>query len=349
MRRRDAITSPSLSLPRLRGRVGWGSRRAFISLIGGAAAAAALPLPLSAQQAMPVIGFLRSTSLTPFENLVTAFRQGVKEAGFVEGQNVAIEYRYAHNQEDRLPALVNDLIRQPVAVIVANNASALAAMPATKTVPIVFATGGDPVRDGLVANLNRPGGNITGVVFFSSALGAKRLELLRQLVPEARAIAVLTNPSLPNTAAELREVQAAAQTIGQQLVIVEVGSDRELEAAFAVFLQRGAGALFVGAGPLFNSHRERVVALAARHRLPAIYGLTEFAVAGGLLSYASSQSDAYRQAGVYAGRILKGEKPGDLPVIRSSKFEFVINLKTAKAPGITVPLTLQAQADEVIE
>jgi putative ABC transport system substrate-binding protein len=324
-------------------------RRAFITTLGGAAASAALPLAVRAQQAMPVVGFLRSTSLTPFENLVTVFRQSLKEAGFVEGQNVAIEYRYANDQADRLPALAAELIHRPVAVIVANGASALVAMPATKTVPIVFTTGGDPVRDGLVANLNRPGGNITGVDFFGSVLGAKRLELLRQLVPEAKTIAVLTNPRLPNTAAELMEVQSAAQTIGQQLIIVEVGSNSDIEAAFPVFRQRGAGALFVGAGPFFNARRERVVAMAARHRLPAVYALRESAVAGGLMSYGANQSEAYRQAGIYAGRILKGEKPGDLPVIRSTKFELVINLKTAKALGITVPLTLQAQADEVIE
>ena len=325
-------------------------RREFIAALGGAAAASALwSCAARAQQPMPVVGFIRSTSLAPFENIVAAFRQGLKEAGFVEGQNVAIEYRFADDQEDRLPALVADMIRRPVAVIVANTTSALVAMPATKTVPIVFATGGDPVRDGLVANLNRPGGNITGVVFFSSVLGAKRLELLRQLVPETKTIAVLTNPSLPNTAAELREVKAAADAVGQQLVIVEVGNDSDLEAAFPVFVQRGAGALFVGAGPFFLARRERVVALAARHRLPASYGLREMVVAGGLMSYASSQSEAYRQAGVYAGRIVKGEKPGDLPVIRSTKFEFVINLKTAKSLGIAVPLTLQAQADEVIE
>jgi putative ABC transport system substrate-binding protein len=255
-------------------------RRDFITLLGGATCA--WPLAARAQRpAMPVVGFLRSTSLAPFESLVTAFRQGLNETGFVEGQNVTVEYRYADNQHDRLPALVADLLRRSVAVIVANNASALAAISGITTVPIVFATGGDPVRDGLVTSLNRPGGNVTGVVFFSSVLAAKRLDLLRQLVPQATKIAVLVNPNLPNTEAEYQEVQAAAQAIGQQLVIVEAGNDPDIETAFEVFLQRGAGALFVGAGPFFNSRREHVVALAARHRLPASYGLRDQAIAGG--------------------------------------------------------------------
>jgi putative ABC transport system substrate-binding protein len=321
-------------------------RREVVAMLGGAAA-----WPIAAQgqqQAMPVVGFLRSTSLAPFESLATAFRRGLNEAGFVEGKNVAVEYRYADNQHDRLPALVGDLNRRSAAVIVANNASALAAIAITK-IPIVFATGGDPVRDGLVTSLNRPGGNVTGVVFFSSVLGAKRLDLLRQLVPHATTIALLVNPILPNTRAEYREVQTAAQAMGQQLVIEEVGNDHDLAAAFSVFLQRGAGALFVGSGPFFNSRREHVVALAARHRLPASYGLRDQAVAGGLMSYGASQSEAYRQAGIYAGRILKGEKPGDLPVMRSTKLELVLNLKTAKTLDLPVPPTLLALADEVIE
>jgi putative ABC transport system substrate-binding protein len=322
-------------------------RREFISLLGGAAAA--WPGGVLAQQPMPVVGFLRSTSLAPFENLIDAFRKGLNEAGFVEGQNVAIEYRYADNRNDRLPALIADLIRRQVAVLVMNNSSAQVAKSTTTTVPIVFATGGDPVRDGLVTNLNRPGGNVTGVVFFSSVLGAKRLELLRQLVPQATTIAVLTNPGLPNTEAELRAVQTAAQAIGQQLVIEKVANDRDIEPAFAIFQQRGAGALFVGAGPFFNSKRDYLVALAARYNLPASYGNRDVVVGGGLMSYGASQSDAYRRAGAYAGRILKGEKPGDLPVMRSDKFEFVINLKTAKVLGLTVPQSLQVAADEVIE
>ena len=245
-------------------------RRDFVTLLGGVAVA--LPLGARAQQpAMPVVGFLRSASLADATHLVTAFRQGLKEAGFVEGQNVAIEFRSAEDHVDRLPALVADLIRRPVAVIVANSVAALAAKAATTTVPIVFATGGDPVRDGLVASLNRPGGNVTGVNFFTGVLGAKRLELLRQLVPKATTIGVLVNPNNPDTEAERSDVQAAAQAIGQQLVILDVSSDRDIETAFATFVQRGAGALLVGSGAFMNSHRERIVALAARHALPASY------------------------------------------------------------------------------
>ena len=323
-------------------------RREFITLLGSAAAAAWPVAARGQQAAMPVVGFLRSTSLAPFENLATALGQGLKEAGLVEGENVTIEYRHADGQADQLPALVAELIRRPVAVIVANSIATYAAMRLTM-LPIVFVTGGDPVRDGLVASLNRPGGNVTGVVFFSSVLGAKRLDLLRQLVPEAKSIAILANPNNSNTEAEVKDVQAAALAIGQPLVILEANDEGDIETAFATLRQRGAGALFVGSGPLMNSQRERLVALAARHGVPASYPLREFSVAGGLMSYGASQSDAYRQAGIYAGRILRGEKPGDLPVMRSTKFEFVINLKTAKTLGLTVPLSLQAAADEVIE
>jgi len=323
-------------------------RREFITLLGGAAAT--WPLAALAQQpAMPVIGFLRSTSLADSTHLVTAFRDGLKQTGFVEGQNVAIEYRYAEGRDDRLPALVADLIDRRVAVIVGNNLAARAAKAATSTVPIVFAYGGDPVIDGFVASLNRPGGNVTGVVFIQGVLGAKRLELLRQIVPKATTIAVLVNSNSAETEAERRDVQAAAQVLGQQLIILEVSSDRDIETTFATFVQRGAGALLVGTGAFMYSHRELIVALAARHALPASYGLREFTDAGGLMSYAASITDAYRQAGIYAGRVLKGEKPADLPIMRSTRFEFVINLKTAKTLGLEIPPTLLALTDDVIE
>jgi putative ABC transport system substrate-binding protein len=323
-------------------------RREFLALLTAACPLA--PARLVAQQsAVPVVGFLRSTSLATATDLVAALRQGLTEAGFVESQNVAIEYHSAEGQSDRLPPLVAEMIRRPVAVIIGNSAAAFAAKAATTTVPIVFAYGGDPVRDGLVASLNRPGGNVTGVNFFSGDLGTKRLELLRQLVPKATIIAVLVHPNSAETEAERRDVQAAAKAIGRQLIIVDVNSVRDIETAFATFVQHGTGALLVGAGSFFFANRAQIVALAARHAIPAMYDQRAAVADGGLMSYASSIPDAYRQAGIYAGRILKGEKPGDLPVIRSTKIEFVINLKTAKSLGLEIPPTLLATADEVIE
>jgi putative tryptophan/tyrosine transport system substrate-binding protein len=323
-------------------------RRDFITLLGGAVAA--WPVAARAQQAaMPVVGFLRSGTLTDVLYRVTAFRQGLKEAGFVEGQNVAIESRSDEGQTDRLPLLVADLLRRQVALIVGNTPSALAAKAATTTVPIVFVIGGDPVRDGLVASLNRPGGNITGVSFFSVELAAKQLGLLRELRPGATRIAVLADPKWPTTERFVSEVQAAASAVRQQLIVLYVSSDREIETAFTTLVQRRADVLHAGIGSFPLSHRERIAALAARHRIPAIYVQRDYVEAGGLMSYAPSIPDTYRQAGIYAGRILKGEKPGDLPVMLSTKFEFVINLKTAKALGLEVPDKLLALADEVIE
>jgi putative tryptophan/tyrosine transport system substrate-binding protein len=323
------------------------NRREFITLLGGAAAA--WPLAARAQQpAMPVVGFLRTT-LADRPDYVTAFRQGLKEAGFVEGQNVAVEYRSAEGRPDRLPALVADLVRQPVAVIVGHTPAALAAKAATTTVPIVFVTGGDPVSYGLVASLNRPGGNVTGISFITAELGAKQLGLLRELRPGAARIAVLADPKWPLTERFVSELRAAASAVGQQLIVLDVSSGREIETAFTTLVQRGAGALHTGIGGVLGSERERIVALAGRHGIPAIYNWRDAVAAGGLMSYAPSITDVYRQAGIYAGRILKGEKPRDLPVMVPTKFEFVINLKTAKALGLDIPPTLLALADEVIE
>jgi len=322
-------------------------RREFITLIGGTAV---WPFAAHAQQpVMPVIGFLRSTPAGPFANIVAAFRQGLSEAGYVEGKNVAIEQRWADNQIDRLPALVDELIRRPVNVIVANVLAALAAKNATTTLPILFVTGSDPVKDGLVASLNRPGGNVTGVSFVSGALGSKRLEILRQLAPNAKTIAMLVQLDADESVLEQRQVQAAARATGQQLIVFNVDNAADIESAFATMATRGVGALYVGTGPFTTSHRERLAALAARNAIPAMYPLRQFVEAGGLMSYGASISDAYRQVGVYAARILKGERPTDLPVIQAAKFDFVLNLKVAKALGLTIPERVLSLVDEVIE
>jgi putative tryptophan/tyrosine transport system substrate-binding protein len=281
--------------------------------------------------------------------MVTGFRQGLTATGFNEGQNVIIEYRYADDQLERVSGLVAELIRLPVAVIVVNGSAALAAKAATTTVPIVFATGSDPVVDGLVASLNRPGGNVTGVSFVSGLLGTKRLEMLRQLVPTAATIAMLVGTDTIEARVEQRDVELAARALGQQLILAPVTGAGELDGAFTSIVERGAKALLVGVGALLASNRGRIVPLAARHAIPAVYSLREFVEVGGLMSYGASIVEAYRQAGIYAARVLKGEKPADLPVVQSTKFELVINLKAARALGLSIPPTLLSVADEMIE
>jgi len=324
-------------------------RREFITLLGGAAVA--WPLAASAQQpAIPVIGSL-SSSGSPADRarFLTAFRQGLRDPGYVEGQNVAIEYRWAQDQADRLPDLAADLVRRQVTVIVADTPSSIVAKAATTTIPIVFTSGGDPVKLGLVASLNRPGGNVTGVTFVTAELGAKQLGLLHELQPGAVRVGVLVDPNFAPTQSFVSDVQAAALSIGKQIEVVEAPTGRDIDTAFARLAQKSIDALLVGPGPLLVNRRLQLATLAAYHRMPAIYLVREFAEAGGLMSYGTSITDAYRQAGVYTGRILKGEKPADLPVIQSSKFEFVINLNTARAFGLSFPPGLLAIADEVIE
>jgi putative ABC transport system substrate-binding protein len=323
-------------------------RREFISLIGGAAALT--PFGAQAQQATPpVVALLRSTRAEGFSNLVDALQTGLGETGHWVGRNIVLEQRWAGEQHDRMPAIVAELIQKQAAVIVANTLAAVAAKSVTATVPIVFVTGTDPVRDGLVTSFNRPGGNVTGVTFRVGDTSGKRLELLRQLVPAAETIAVLVDANNAEARAEQRDLEATAKAAGQRVVMLELKSDRDLAPAVASAAEQKAGALLVGAGPYFSARHRLVAALALRHKLPAAQSQREFAMAGGLMSYGTSQSDAYRQGGVYAGRILKGEKPGDLPVLQATKFEFVINMATAKALGLTVPMQIHAAADEVIE
>jgi len=324
-------------------------RREFITLLGGAAAA--WPLAARAQQpAMPVVGYLNLDSPESDASRLTGLRRGLNEAGYVEGRNFVIEYRWAGNQADRLPALAADLVRLPVTVIVAAGPlPASAAKAATTSIPIVFGVGADPVQLGLVASLNRPGGNLTGFNAYNGELGAKGLALLHELVPGIATIGFLENPNNPVSELMARDVLAAAPVIGLKVQILKASTDREIDAAFVSLVQARTGALLVGGDIFFNNRIEQITALAARHVLPAMYNFREFVVAGGLMSYGLSLTEEYRQVGLYTGRILKGEKPGDLPVIQATKFELVINLKTARALGLDVPDKLLALADEVIE
>ena len=324
-------------------------RREFITLVGGAAAS--WPLATGAQQpAMPVVGFMMAGSRAALRDGITAFEAGLKELGFVEGQNLALEYRFAEGQFERFPAFASDLVNRRASVIAASSPqAALAAKQATATIPIVFSVGADPVEVGLVSSLSHPGGNVTGVYQFTAGLESKRLGLLHEMVPKARVVGTLINPNYAAAESQLRDVQDSAAHLGLRLVVVRANTESEFAAAFSTVVTQRAGAILVCASPFFNSRRQQLIVLASSHALPAIFEWRDFAVAGGLMSYGTSLNNAYRQAGIYAGRILKGEKASDLPVVQSTKFEFVINLSTAKALHIEVPPTLSARADEIIE
>lgn len=324
-------------------------RREFISLLG---AAVAWPTVARAQQqAMPVIGFMSARAPEDSEHLLQAFHKGLDESGFVEGKNVAIEYRWARGDYSKLPALAGGLVARHVAVLVGigGDTSAVAAKRATATIPVVFGMGGDPVQAGLVESLNRPGGNATGFTILTNEMGPKRLGLLHELIPGASPLGALLNPAFPPAAIQLRDLEEAAPKFGRSLFVAKASNDAEMDAAFVDLLHERVGGLLVGADPYFDTRRSQIIAFAARHRLPAIYQFREYAVDGGLISYGPSITDAYRQAGSYAGRILKGAKPADLPVLQPTKFDFVINLKTAKAQGFEIPAAISARADEVIE
>jgi putative ABC transport system substrate-binding protein len=325
-------------------------RRAFITVLGGAAAA--WPLPLRAQQSpLPLIGWLGARAAHESAYLVAAFRQGLKEAGFVESQNVVLDFRWGEGDYDRLPAYAIELARRPVMVIVATGGdpAAQAAKAATTTIPVVFVSGSDPVKVGLVASLNRPGANITGIHLLLLGMGAKRLGLLHELVPAANPIGVLINSNFADAQTQLRDVEEAAKSLGLQLVVLKASTELEINGAFQELVQRRIGAVLIGSDPFFTTRRGYLAALTVRHALPAMFDLREYVAAGGLMSYGASLADAYRQAGTYTGRILKGDKAAELPIIQSTKFDFVINLNIAKALGLTLSPTLLALADEVIE
>ena len=324
-------------------------RREFIKLLGGSVAA--WPITTRAQTAMPLIGFMSGRAPEESKHLLAAFHQGLGEAGFVEGKNVTIEYRWAFGQYDRLPAIASDLVKRNVAVIVAvgGDVSGLAAKQATSTIPIVFGSGSDPVGAGMVASLSRPGGNATGYVLLTNEMESKRLGILHDLVPNASVVGVLLNPNFPPAAMQLAALENAARAINQRLMVFRASNDSELDACFKLLVEQRVGAMLVAGDPYFDTQRARIAAFAAQNKLPAIYHFREYAVAGGLISYGPRITDGYRQAGIYTGQILNGAKPGDLPMVQPTNYEFVINLKTAKALGMTIPSGLISFADEVIE